>query len=45
MTMDDWAKKHGSTQGYVSNLLAGRKSNEGLLKKVDAFAAKHLSAA
>jgi hypothetical protein len=43
--MDQWAQKEGTTQGYVSNLLVGRRSNEALERKIDAFAAKHLTAA
>lgn len=42
LTMDQWARKHGSTQGYVSNLLVGRRENPKLLAKADAFAERYL---
>lgn len=42
--MDQWARKEGSTQGYVSNLLVGRRHDAALLRKIDAFAEKHLKA-
>lgn len=45
MTMSQWAVKHGVTQGYVSNLLAGRRVQEELNKEIDAFTQKYLKAA
>lgn len=45
MTMSEWAEAEGTVQGYVSNLLAGRRVNESLNKKIDAFTQKHLRAA
>lgn len=45
MTMAEWAGREGVTQGYVSNLLSGRRENELLDRKIDAFAVKHLTVA
>ena len=43
-TMDAWATDHQTSQGYVSNLLSGKRTNPELVKKIDAFAEKHLKA-
>lgn len=44
ITMDEWAtsQRPKVAQGYVSNVLTGRRSNPDLERKIDAFAAKHL---
>lgn len=45
LTMSDWAAREGVTQGYVSNLLAGRRTHEVLNKRIDHFTEKHLAKA
>jgi len=45
LTMSEWAASEGTTQGYVSNLLSGRRVSDVLNKKIDAFTAKHLARA
>jgi hypothetical protein len=42
ITMSQWATKEGVTQGYVSNLLAGRRTHDVLNKKIDDFTEKHV---
>lgn len=43
-TMVEWCKAAGTSQGFVSNLLARRRSNEAMNRRIDAFIAKHLPA-
>ncbi len=45
MTMAAWAEAEGTTQGYVSNLLAGRRTNDALNRKIDRFTERHVQAA
>lgn len=42
LTMEQWAKREGVTQGYVSNVLSGRRTNDLLDKKIAAFTEKQL---
>jgi len=41
-TMEAWALKERLTQSHVSNVLAGRRSNPEIARKIDAFIKKHL---
>lgn len=41
--MEQWADSNGTGQGYVSNLLVGRRSNATLERKIERFIEKHLS--
>ncbi len=45
LTMEEWAESEGSTQGYVSNLLSGRRTSDALNRRIDAFAERHLAKA
>jgi hypothetical protein len=42
LTMELWANANDTTQGYVSNLLAGRRSNDALERKIERFTERHL---
>lgn len=45
LTMVEWCKRERTSQGFVSNLLARRRENEAMNRKIDAFIAKQFSAA
>lgn len=44
MTMVEWCKREGTSQGFVSNLLARRRDNEALNRRIDAFITRQFAA-
>lgn len=43
MTAEQWGQKEGVTSGHLSMILAGKRTNEDIEARIEAFTTKHLS--
>lgn len=43
LTAKQWGEREGVTSGHLSMILADKRANDGIARKIDAFIRKHMT--